>query len=320
VPTDTPQPDVPTPRPTWRAGFDQYEPNFNFSLATTLAPGIDYTMNFIPWGTGSVDNDFLRIRVKPRLQLTCQTSNLDPGVDPRMVFYRGPSESEYIAANDDIELGNFNSRLSYYANFEGYVYILIGQGQRMDPRDTVDSQYTVSCELEPPTLGTIEPSPGGTIAPPQDKDPVYPTPTPLPTPTPQEPVSPLPTPTEPPDQAQDRQLSFRLVSQPDLPGPTGGANGVRTFRVVIYLDENRDKQFGAGEGITGFFVMALRPETKAELAQGYTDEQGQISFTVASTDGVRLLVPMLGYDRIIPPTQPEVVIRINPISLPDTIP
>ena len=320
VPTDTPQPDVPTPRPTWRAGFDQYEPNFNFSLATTLAPGIDYTMNFIPWGTGSVDNDFLRIRVKPRLQLTCQTSNLDPGVDPRMVFYRGPSESEYIAANDDIELGNFNSRLSYYANFEGYVYILIGQGQRMDPRDTVDSQYTVSCELEPPTLGTIEPPPGATIAPPQDKDPVYPTPTPLPTPTPQGPVSPLPTPTEPPGQAQDRQLSFRLVSQPDLSGPTGGANGVRTFRVVIYLDENGDKQFGAGEGITGFFVMVLRPETKAELAQGYTDEQGQISFTVASTDGVRLLVPMLGYDRIIPPTQPEVVIRINPIPLPDTIP
>jgi hypothetical protein len=95
---------------------------------------------------------------------------------------------------------------------------------------------------------------------------------------------------------------------------------VRTFRVVIYLDENRDKQFGAGEGITGFFVMVIRPETKAELAQGYTDEQGQISFTVASLDSVRILVPMLGYDRIIPATQPEVIIRINPTTLPDTIP
>ena len=320
TPTTTSEPEAPTPRPTWRSGFDQYEPNFDFSLATTLAPGIDYTMNFIPWGTASVDNDFLRIRVKPRLQLTCETRNLDPGVDPRMVFYRGPSESEYIAANDDIELGNFNSRLSYYSNFEGYVYILIGQGQRMAARDTGDSQYTVRCDLEPPTLGTIEPTPrpGETRTPPPDKDP--PTPTPRPTATPQAPASPLPTPTEPPDQVQDRQLSFRLVSQPDTSVPTGGPDGVRTFRVVIYLDENRDKQFGAGEGITGFFVMVLRPETKAELAQGYTYEQGQVSFTVASLDSVRLLVPMLGYDRIIPATQPEVMIRINPITLPETNP
>ncbi len=322
-PTHTPQPDVPTPRPTWRSGFDQYEPNFDFSLATTLAPGVEYTMNFIPWGTASVDNDFLRIRVKPRLQLTCETSDLDPGVDPRMVFYRGPSESEYIAANDDIELGNFNSRLSYYTNYEGYVYILIGQGQRMDARDTVESQYTVSCELEPPTLGTIQPTPapGQTVTPLPDKDPVRPTATPWPTATPDTPASPLPTPTEPPDQTQqDRQLSFRLVSQPEPSDPTGGTDGVRTFRVVIYLDENRDKQFGAGEGITGFFVMVIRPETKTELAQGYTDEQGQISFTVASLDSVRILVPMLGYDRIIPATQPEVIIRINPTTLPDTIP
>lgn len=321
-PTNTPQPDVPTPRPTWRSGFDQYEPNFDFSLATTLAPGLDYTMNFIPWGTASIDNDFLKIRVKPRLQLTCETSDLDPGVDPRMVFYRGPSESEFIAANDDIELGNFNSRLSYYANYEGYVYILIGQGERMAARDTVESEYTVRCELEPPTLGTIEPTPrpGETVTPPPDKDPATPTPRPTATSTPDTPASPLPTPTQPPEQVEDRQLSFRLVSQPDPSGPTGGTDGVRTFRVVIYLDENRDQQFGAGEGITGFFVMVIRPETKAELAQGYTDEQGQISFTVASLDSVRLLVPMLGYDRIIPPTQPEVVIRINPPTLPDTIP
>ncbi len=323
-PTNTPQPDVPTPQPTWRSGFDQYEPNFDFSLATTLAPGLEYDMNFIPWGTASVDNDFLKIRVKPRLQLTCETSDLDPGVDPRMVFYRGPSESEFIAANDDIELGNFNSRLSYYANYEGYVYILIGQGSRMSARDTVDSQYTVYCELEPPTLGTIEPTPrpGETAIPPADKDPATPTPTPRPTATstPGTPASPLPTPTQPPEQVEDRQLSFRLVSQPEPPGPTGGSDGVRTFRVVVYLDENRDQQFGAGEGITGFFVMVIRPETKAELAQGYTDEQGQVSFTVASVDSVRLLVPMLGYDRVIPPTQPEVMIRINPPSLPDMIP
>jgi hypothetical protein len=109
------------------SGFDQYEPNFSFELATTIAPGISYRMNFVPWGGADFDNDFLKVRVKPGLQLTCETSDLDPGVDPRMAFYSGPGEQHFLMANDDIALGNFNSRLSYYATYEGWLYVWLAR-------------------------------------------------------------------------------------------------------------------------------------------------------------------------------------------------
>ncbi len=159
TPTGAPGPtSTPAPGPTWMTGFDQYEPNFEFDLATTIAPGLSYQMNFIPWGGADFDNDYLKVRVKPGLQLTCETSDLDPAVDPRMVFYNGPGDQFFVMANDDIALGDFNSRLSYYANYEGFVYILVGQGTRMARRDTVNSSYTISCNLEVP--GQPTPAPG----------------------------------------------------------------------------------------------------------------------------------------------------------------
>ncbi|MDF1513048.1 MAG: hypothetical protein P1S60_04490 [Anaerolineae bacterium] len=318
--TTTPQPEEPTPQPTWRTGFDAYEPNYTFEKATTIAPGVPYNLNFIPWGGAAVDNDFFRIRVKPGLQLTCETSNLDPGVDPRMVLYSGPGEGYFIAANDDIELGNFNSRLSYYASFEGYIYILIGQGNRMDTWDTVSSDYTLNCRLG---VGiALTPGPG--------KDPVptasYPTITPRPTVTPPRDISPIATPVHPeatPTPAPpepDRTLSFRLISRPDPPTPTPEPSGFRTFRVQIYFDTNVDGQFGAGEGVTGFYVVVLNSGNRDELAQGYTDEQGQLSFTVPTIETVRVLIPLLGIDRLVEVSKPEVTVRIIPPTLPDKVP
>ncbi len=211
APTPTPSPTATTtPGPTatpqpgsaWMTGFDQYEPNFDFNIATTIAPGIIYNMNFVPWGGGDVDNDFLKIRVKPGLQLTCETSDLDPAVDPRMVFYSGPGEQTYVMANDDIGLGDFNSRLSYYATYEGYVYILVGQGSRMASRDTVSSDYSVTCDLSVP--GDPTPQPGQTAVP--DKN----VPTSVPTPTPQ--TSVVATPPLQTAAAKNVTLTLRLVT------------------------------------------------------------------------------------------------------------
>ncbi len=304
-PTATPQPGA-----TWMVGFDQYEPNFGFNIATTIAPGITYNMNFVPWGGGDVDNDFLKIRVKPGLQLTCETSDLDPAVDPRMVFYSGPSEQTYVMANDDIGLGDFNSRLSYYATYEGYVYILVGQGSRMASRDTVNSHYSVACDLS--VLGDPTPQPGQTPIP--DKD----APTPAPTPTPQ--TSVVATPTPPAAVEEDVTLTFRLVTRPETPTVTPEPSGFRTFRVIVYFDADQDGVMGAGEGVTGFFVQVLSPDGQRELAQGYTDDQGHLSFTVPTIGTVRVVVPLLGVDRLIEASKPEVKIRIAPPSLPDTIP
>lgn len=316
TPADTPAAATPTLRPTFPSGFDAYEPNYTFSNASTIAPGLSYVLNFVPWGGGDVDNDYLRIRVKMGLQLTCETSDLDPGVDPRMVFYSGPGEQYYVMANDDIALGDFNSRLSYYTSYEGYVYILIGQGNRMDTRDTENSSYTLSC-----TLGVPGTQPGTNVTPVPDKDPLStprPTGTPYVTMTPGSPVSPIDTPA-PPDTG-DKVLDFRLITTPAPVTPTPELTGFRTFRVLIYYDENGDAQPGAGEGVPGFFISVLAPETKEELARGYTDDQGQLSFTVPTVGSVRVRIPLLGFDRLIEASKPEVNVRIAPPTLPSIIP
>ena len=278
---------------------------------TTIAPGISYNLNFIPWGGANFDNDFFRIRVKPGLQLTCETSDLDPGVDPRMVMYQGPGEAYFVAANDDIDLGNFNSRLSFYSTFEGYVYLLVGQGNRMDAWDTVSSDYTLSC-----SLGV-----GISLTPGPDKQPAptasYPTITPQPTATPRSSTSPIPTPVPP---EAERILSFNLITRPDPPTPTPEPSGFRAFRVQVYFDANYDGQLGAGEGVTGFYVLVLSSDSGDALAQGYTDGQGQLSFTVPTIDTVRVLIPLLGFDRLVEASKPEVTLRIIPPTLPDTVP
>jgi hypothetical protein len=318
TPTNTPTPSTATatPNPTWPSGYDTYEPNYSFALATTIAPGLFYDLNFMPWGGAAVDNDYFKIRVKPGLQLTCETSDLDPGVDPRMVFYSGPAESYFIMANDDIALGNFNSRLSLYTSFEGYIYILVGQGDRMDVRDATQSDYTFTCDLDVPgAQTTATPSPGkGDATPP-------PATTPVATATPKTPVSPVATPTPPAEAGgENRELDFRLVTTPPPPTLTPAPTGFRTFRVIVYYDANNDGLSGAGEGVPGFFVTVHSPETKAELARGYTDDQGQISFTVSTVGTVRVLIPLLGFDRLIEAAKPEVSVRVAPPNLPSAIP
>lgn len=308
--TPTPQPAAPTPLPTWRSGFDPYEPNYTWELATTLAPGVSYTMNFVPWGGAEVDNDFLKIRVKPGLRLTCETSDLAPGVDPRIALYSGPGEQYFVTANDDVSLGNFNSRISYYATFEGYVYLLVGQGNRMAPEDTANSDYTLTCTLTP----AEDVTPSVAIPTPADKGATPSPPEPSVTPTPAS-VNVTPTPS-----ATETTLTFRLVRRPEsvVVKPTPG--GFRTFRVVVFYDRQSDGQMGAGEGIPGMFIWVLSPDGGQELAQGYTDNQGQLSFTVPTVGAVRVMIPLLGVDRLVDASRPEVKIRILPVRLPDVIP
>jgi hypothetical protein len=306
TPTRTPAPTSTSVGTTWMAGFDEYEPNYDFGVATTIAPGLSYNMNFIPWGRADYDNDFIKVRVKPGLQLTCETSDLDAGVDPRMVFYTGPSEQYFLMANDDVSLADFNSRLSTYINYEGFLYILIGQGTRMAKYDTTSSAYTVSCELTVPGESSL----GSPDATPVSKAPEATT-------APQ--TSPVATPTPSPA-AEDVTLSFRLVTRPQQATATPEPSGFRTFRVLVYLDSDQDGQMGAGEGVTGFYILVYSPDGQTELAQGYTDAQGQLSFTVPTVSTVRVLVPLLGYDRLVESSRPEVRVRIAPPSLPEAIP
>jgi len=310
--TPTPAPGTPTatPVPPWSTGYDQYEPNYNFDTATTIAPGVTYELNFIPWGGAQVDNDYFKMWVKPGLFFTCETANLEPGVDTNIQFY--DANRNLLGGNDDKELGDYSSRFSYYSTYEGYLYVLVGQGGRMSLPDTTHSEYDLSCTKAVPG---IDPTPGPDTTPVPSKDQ-----TPVPTATPSPATSPLATPTATPDTDSSVELSFHTLTTPPPVTPTPVPSGFRTFRLIIYYDGNNDGQFGAGEGIAGFFVRVLSSTTGEELARSYTDEQGQLSFTVPTINTVRVSVPLLGFDRFVDPETPEVKVRIVPLPLPETIP
>lgn len=303
TPTNTPLPSTAVPSPTWLGGYDAYEPNYDFDRASTIAPGVTYALNFIPWGGATVDNDYFKLWVKPGLVFSCETLELDPGVDTNMVLYNANREA--IGGNDDRALGDYSSYLSFYSTYEGYLYLLVGQGGRMSLPDTIHSNYKLKCTMNAP--GT----PSATVSPPPQKDS-----TPMATTPPSS--APTPTPTSQP--VGNQPLTFRLLTTPAPLTPTPPPGGFRSFRFLVYYDGNRDGQFGAGEGVAGFFVRVLSPETGGELARGYTDDQGQLSFTVPTVGSVRLLVPLLGLDRLVDPATPEVSLRIAPQPLPQVIP
>lgn len=315
-PTNTPTPTgtlpaptaTGTPAPTWISGFDQYEPNFDFDTATTIGPGVTYNLNFVPWGSTGPDNDYFRVWIKPGLFFACETLELDPGVDTNMIVY--DANRNVLSGNDDRALGDYSSRVTAYATYEGWLYLLVGHGGRMDLRDTANSKYKLRCTMTVP--GT--PLPGQPTSQPGDKDI-----TPAPTHTPQPPSSPIATPTQPP-LTENVTLSIRALTTPTPLAPTPTPSGFRTFRVIVFYDANNDGSFGAGEGIPGFFVRVLHATSGEELARSYTDDQGQQSFTVPTPGAVRLLIPLLGMDRFIDPNTPEVRVRIVPTTLPATIP
>lgn len=313
TPTNTPVVSTSTPVPTFVSGFDQYEPNFNFDTATTIAADVTYNANFVPWGGADTDNDYYKLWVKPGLRFTCETFDLAPVVDTNMIIY--DVNRNLVAGNDDRTLGDYSSQVSFYSTYEGYLYILVGTGSRLSYQDTEDSSYSLYCEkIVPGAVATPQPGTTPTDAPGK-------APTPRATWTPTPPTSPVATPTLTPDAGDDTVvLSVRALTTPPPITPTPTPSGFRTFRLVIYYDNNLDGQFGAGEGVPGFFVRVLDSSRGEELARGYTDEQGQLSFSVPTVGTVRVLVPLLGWDRFVDPGTPEVKVRIVPFPLPDAIP
>ena len=324
APTNTPEPGTPTPAPTWASGYDQYEPNFSFETAQTIAPGVTYELNFTPWGgSTSADNDYFKLWVKPGLMFTCETFDLGPVVDTNMILY--DENRNLIGGNDDRELGDYSSRVSFYSTYEGYLYVLIGTGDRLSFEDAKNSPYKLKCAKSVPGTPTAEPDE-------EDDEGRSKAPTPAPTATP--PSSPVATPTLPTtptpettpnddggeDETETVSLNIRPLTTPPPLSPTPTPSGFRTFRVIIYYDSNGDGQFGAGEGVPGFFVRVMGASGIEELAHGYTDDQGQCSFSVPTVRTVQVIVPLLGLDRLVEPSTPEVKVRIAPHPLPDTIP
>jgi len=281
-----------TPRPV-RATADECEPNPDFESACVLPLNQTQTFNFVPAFGPGPDNDFYRVWVKPGLHYRCETSDLSPGVDPNMIVFTGPSWDQSIGGNDDIAPCNFNSAFNYYATYSGWLYVLVGTGDRT-PSDVLDSDYSLTCEKSTtPFMATSTPR----AQPTRDPSGKLPTAEPTvrqPTPTPTRAGSPIATPTP---QRQTQALSVRPLTTPTPPVPS--APRFIPIDLLVYYDANGDVQPGAGEGVTGIWAQVYGVATNELLAQGYTDTQGRLSFTVSAQGPVRLSIPFLGFSHLI---------------------
>nr|HID14048.1 hypothetical protein [Anaerolineae bacterium] len=81
-----------------------------------------------------------------------------------------------------------------------------------------------------------------------------------------------------------------------------------------------DHQPGAGEGIAGISAQAYEAATNQLLAQGFTDEQGSLEFTVAAQGPVRVSVPFFGFSQLVAGEGASIYLRIPPQMLPGGVP
>jgi hypothetical protein len=99
------------------------------------------------------------------------------------------------------------------------------------------------------------------------------------------------------------------------PTPVPGTTPVPQFipvRLLVYYDGNEDSQPGAGEGIGGISVQAYGAITNQLLAQGFTDDQGNLEFTVSAQGPVRVSVPFFGFSQLVAADGASVFLRIPP--------
>ena len=286
--TSTPKPTSagPTPIP----GADQFEPNWDFDHAATIATDVTYQANFIPSAGGWEDNDFYKIWIKPGLHFTCETSELAPGVDTNLIVYDGNQNA--IGGNDDVELGDYNSRLSYFSTYEGWLYVLIGHGGRLPASELEDSNYKFRCDMDVPGQATATPTPQAT--------------TPAGTPPPGPPTA-TPSPPE--------ALTVRALTTPTPVAATTPAPRFIPVSLLVYYDAKDDNLPGAGEGIAGISAQAYDVATNQLLAQGFTDEQGNLEFTVSAQGPVRVSVPFFGFSQLVAGEGASIYLRVPPQPL-----
>lgn len=270
---------------------DDCEDNGDFDKACIIAANDPQTFNFHP-PYGGVDNDFFKMWVKPGFNYECSTSYLDAGIDPNLIVFTGPSWDDAVGGNDDVEKGDLNSYFAYYATYEGWLYLLVGYGDRT-PSDTGNSNYTFECKMTTPGEPTKTPAPTTKAS------------TAIPT-------------NPPPATATPSGLTIRSLTTP-TPVPASGAPPASQFvrvKVVVYYDANNDRQPGAGEGVEQVSVRAYAANTNEQLAQQFTDEQGYLEFTVSAQGPVRVSIPYFGFSQLVSGEEATVRLRVPAPSLP----
>jgi hypothetical protein len=165
--------------------------------------------------------------------------------------------------------------------------VLVGYGDRT-PSDIYNSNYTLECAAAVPGEPTATTAPTASSA----------TSTPKST-------------SAPPTATPIVGLQIRPLTTPTPVPETPSEPSLVPISLLIYYDANGDGQPGAGEGIGGISAQAHEVATNSLLAQGVTDEQGYIEFTVSTQGPVRVAVPFFGFSQLV---TEETTIRLRVVS------
>lgn len=316
---------TPTPPDGFPAGADACEFNSTFATACFVANNETLSLSFVPTLGSEQDTDIFKIWVKPGIYTTCDTEiPVGSLADTNLILLDGNgNDFNPQIGNDDKELGDFGSQVSYLSTYTGWLFIVAGPVDIPPIEDSPLWTYTLTCvqTVSTPTptatatFVPLPPSNGGgfpvnTVTP----IPTFEFPTPLPTPTPIDfdALFATPTPMPPP-----------IIDVQPLPTvtPAGGGQVNATIQVTVYYDSNNDFQPQLNEGIVAAAVSLTDNSTGKLLSWGHTNEAGVVQFTnVNSVGAVRVDVPFLNHSQIVPNGNAEILIRVAPMTLPNQIP
>ncbi len=310
--------DQPTPTVTptllpLRTGADACEPNGQLPLACLFGDNQSQQFNFVPPFNEGPDQDFYRVWVKPGTTITCETTELSSVTDTNIIFL-GPNGEDFNPqlGNDDKAPGDRGSRLTFTANYTGWLHVLVGPVNPVPLAQADQFTYTLACtSTVPPTATPTSPAVtgggGGGVVP------IAPTITPFPTPTPID-LSAILTPSP---------VVIPEVTIQPLPTatPAAGQQNVSTVNVTVYYDSNFNFTPEANEGIIDVAVALFDNTNGRLIAFGYTNQTGAVRFeAVPSSGAVRVEVLLLNFSQIVGPGESNIAVRVAPLPLPIGIP
>ena len=147
--TVTASPPAPTPLATSSA--DRFEPNNDFEHATPIELDVKYdNLNFVEStpSENTWDGDYLKVQVKQGLHVTCHTFNLSHGTDTNLLLY--DQNRNGLDGNDNVNLaaGDLSSSVIYSTTYDGWLYLLIGEGVHRSPEEAARTTYSLECTTQ----------------------------------------------------------------------------------------------------------------------------------------------------------------------------
>lgn len=312
-----------TPTPTVlpvREGADDAEPNGRLELAYLLNENSQGNFNFVPPYNEGPDNDYYKLWVRPGITYTCETEIPPESVADTNIIFLDANGNDFNPqlGNNDKDINDRGSRLTYFSTYTGYLHILVGPVNPVPLDEAPRNTYTLSCvsEVAPtatPTLAPRPPQPPGTGG--GGGGVVVPTVTPMDTPTEQ--------PTIDFSFLTPSPVVIPVVTIQPLPTatPFSGGQQAATVNVTVYYDSNFNFMPEPAEGIVDIAVFLYDNATGRLIAFGYTNAEGIASFpSVATTGAVRVEVPFLNFRQIVGAGESNILLRVAPQPLPIGIP